>query len=90
MLSEGSLDLQLLLDGSIGQLGSMALHLCCCAEGALQPPRLVLHLLQLTLQTVKLWLTLHPETHPFATFCPQGFARVSSFDLTEGTQGSQD
>ena len=61
VLPEGSLDLQLLLNGGVSQLGPVPLHLCCSAEGALQPPGLVLHLLQLTLQAVKLWLTLHSQ-----------------------------
>ena len=58
VLSEGSLDLQLLLNCSVSQLGAVALHLSSCPEGALKPPRLVFHILQLALQPVKLWLTL--------------------------------
>ena len=58
MLSEGSLDLKLLFNGCISKLRSLPLHLCCCTECALQPPRLVLHILQLPLEPIKLWLTL--------------------------------
>ena len=58
MLSESSLDLKLLFNGCISQLGAVALHLCSSAEGALQAPGLVLHLLKLALQPVKLWLAL--------------------------------
>lgn len=58
MFPEGGLHLQLLLDGSISQLSAVALHLCRCTKGALQAPGLVLHFLKLTLQSVKLWLTL--------------------------------
>ena len=59
MLSEGCLDLQLLLDGGIRQLCTVALHLCSGAECTLQPAGLVLHILQVALQAVEAGLSLH-------------------------------
>ncbi len=59
VLSEGCLDLQLLLDGGICQLCTVALHLCSCAECTLQPARLIFYILQVTLQAVKAGLSLH-------------------------------
>ena len=58
MLPERGLHLQLLLDGRVRQLRAVALHLGSRAEGALQPARRVLHVLQLALQALKLGLPL--------------------------------
>ena len=58
MLTEGSLDLELLFNGRIGQLRSLPFHFCCCTERALQPTRLVLHILQLPLEPIKFRLAL--------------------------------
>ena len=68
VLAEGRLHLQLLLDGRVGQLRPVALHLRGRAERSLQPPRRVLHLLQLALQPLKLRLALirrHPSGMQF-------------------------
>ena len=59
MLTEGSLHLQLFLNGGISQLRPVPFHLCSSPEGALQPPWLVLDLLKLTLQSVKFRFPLH-------------------------------
>ncbi len=58
VLTESCLHLQLLLNGSIGQLCPLPFHLCGSPEGALQPSGLILHILQFPLEPIKLWLTL--------------------------------
>ena len=58
MLAECGLDLQLLLDGRIRQLRTVALHLGGRPEGALQPARRVLHVLQLAFQALELRFAL--------------------------------
>ncbi len=80
VLAEGGLHLQLLLNGRVRQLRAMALHLGGRPEGALQPARRVLHVLQLPLQPLELRLALRTVSEHAAT------RRV----WTGGTNGTND